>query len=127
MKEIKDIMDILEKSEAHDSKNLEGLHSRLNQIEAKLHKGKKEFSKTVKKEVNEVVSWEMEGVKREILVLFESRLRKLEHHPEDTITIVVGKVSKEDQLSSSSIHHKTIPPRKEIPQEEFDLKSLSKS
>ena len=62
----------------------------------------------------------MEGVKRETLVLFESRLSKLEQHLEDTITTLVGKVSKEDQPSSGSIHHKTIPPRREIPQEEFD-------
>ena len=69
MKEIKDRMEILEKTQAHDSKHLEGLHSRFNQIEAELHKGKNELSKTVKKEVNEEVSWEMEGVKREISVL----------------------------------------------------------
>ena len=67
-----------------------------------------------------MVSWGMEGVKREILVLFESGLSKLEQHLEDTITTLVFKVSKEDQPSSSSIHHKTIPPRREIPQEEFD-------
>ena len=66
MKEIKDRKEILEKNQAHDSKNLEGLHSRLNQIEEELHKGKEELSDTVKKEVNEVVSWEMEGVRREI-------------------------------------------------------------
>ena len=62
----------------------------------------------------------MEGVKREISVLFESGIRKLEQHLEGTITTLVGKVSKEDQPSSSSIHHKTMPPRREIPQEEFD-------
>ena len=120
IKEIKDRMDVLEKNQAHDSKNIEGLHSRLSQIEAKLQKGKNELSETVKKEVNEAVSWEMEGVKREILVLFESRLIKLEQHLEDPFTALVGKVSKEDQPPSSSIHHKTMPPRREISQEETD-------
>ena len=62
----------------------------------------------------------MEGVKREISVLFEFGLSRLEHHLEDTITTLVGKVTKVDQPSSSSIHHKTIPPRREIPQEEID-------
>ena len=99
MKEIKDRMEILEKNQVHDSKHLKGLHSRLNQIEAELHKGKNELSETVKKEVNKAVSWEMEGVKRERSVLFESGLRKLEQHLEDTITTLVGKVSKQDQPS----------------------------
>ena len=40
-------------------------------FEVELHKGKNKLSETVKKEVNEAVSWEMEGVKREISVLFE--------------------------------------------------------
>ena len=120
MSEIKDGMEILEKNQAHDSKHLEGLHSRLNQIEGELHKSTIELSETVKKEVNEVVSWEMEGVKRDIRVLLESGLSKLEKHLEDTITTLVGKVSKEDQPSLSSTHHKTIPPRREIPQEDFD-------
>ena len=78
MNEIKQRMVKLELNQANGSKNIEGLHSRLNQIEAELYKGKTELSETVKKEVNEAVSWEMEGVKREILVLFEPRLRKLE-------------------------------------------------
>ena len=43
MKEIKDILAILEKNQAHDSKHLEGLHSRINQIEGELHKGKNEL------------------------------------------------------------------------------------
>ena len=120
MKEIKDRIEILEKNQAHDSKYLEGLHSRLSQIEVEVHKGKNELLETVKKEVNEAVSWEMEGLKREISVLFKSRLRKIEQHLEETIITLVGKVSKEDQPFSSSIHHKKIPPRKEIPQEEFD-------
>ena len=113
----------MEKSELNQvqgSKHLEGVHSRLNQIEAEIHKGKNELSEIVKKEVNEAVSWEMEGVKREISVLFEFKLSRLEQHLEDTITTLVGKVSKEDQPSSSSIHHKTILPRREISQEEFD-------
>ena len=62
----------------------------------------------------------MEGVKRDITVLFESRLSKLEQHLEDTITTLVCKLSKEDQPSSNSSHHKTIPFRREIPQEEFN-------
>ena len=66
MKQIKDRMEILEKNQAHDSKHLVGLHPRLNQIEAELHKGKNELLETVEKEVNEAVSWEIEGVKREI-------------------------------------------------------------
>ena len=120
MNEIKDRMAILELNQAQGSKNIEGLHSRLNKIEMELHKGKNELLETVKKEVNEAVAWEMEGVKREITVLFESGLRKLEQHLEDKITTLVGKGSKEDQPSSNSSHHKTIPPRREIPQEEFD-------
>ena len=40
MKEIKDRMEILEKNQDQDSQNIEGLHSRLNQIEAEPHKGK---------------------------------------------------------------------------------------
>ena len=52
MKKIKDIMEILEENQAHDSKHLKGLHSRLNQIEVELHKGKNELSETVKKQVN---------------------------------------------------------------------------
>ena len=75
---IKERMAKLELNQAQGSKNIEGLHSRLNQIEGELHKRKNELSKTVKKEVNEAVSWEMEGVKREITVLFASRLSKLE-------------------------------------------------
>ena len=106
---------MLERNQVQDSKNLEGLHSRLNQIEAELHKGKSELSETVRKEVNDAVSWEMEGVKREISVLFEFRLSRLEQHLEDTITTLFGKVTKVDQPSSSSIHHKTISPIKEIP------------
>ena len=51
---------------------------------------------------------------------FEPRLCKLKQYLEDTITTLVGKVSKEDQPPSSSIHHKKMPPRREIPQEEFD-------
>ena len=70
-------MEDLEKKQAQDSKNIEGLHSRLDQIEAELRKGKNELSKTVKKEVNEAVSWEMEGVKMDISVQFETRLRKI--------------------------------------------------
>ena len=120
MNEIKERMEKLELNQAQGSKNIEGLHSRLNQIEAELYKGKTELSETVKKEVNEAVSWEMEGVKREILVLVEFGLSRLEQHLEDTITTLVGKVTKVDQPSSSSIHHKTIPPRREIPQEEFN-------
>ena len=120
MNEIKERMVKLELNQAQGSKNIEGLHSRLNQIEGELHKRKIELSETVKKEVNEAVSWEMEGVKRDITVLFESRLSKLEQHLEDTITTLVCKVSKEDQPSSNSSHHKTIPPIREIPQEEID-------
>ena len=62
----------------------------------------------------------MEGVKRDITVLFKFRLSKLEQHLEDTITTLVCNRSKEYQPSSNSRHHKTIPPRREIPQEEFD-------
>ena len=69
MNEIKEIMAKLELNQVQGSKNIEGLHSRLNQIKVELHKGKNELSETVKKEVNEAVSWEMEGVKREISVL----------------------------------------------------------
>ena len=75
--EIKQQMVKLELNQAKGSKNLEGLHSRLNKIETELHKGKNELSKTIKKQVNEAVAWEMEGVKGEIKVLFESRLSKL--------------------------------------------------
>ena len=70
-------MEILEKNQVQDSKNLEGLHSRLGQIEAKLHKGKEELSNTVKQGVNEAVSWEMEGVRIEIELGFETRLIKI--------------------------------------------------
>ena len=91
MNEIKERMAKLELNEVQGSKHLEGVHSRLNQIEAELHKGKNELSETVRKEVNEAVSWEMEGVKREISVLFKSRLSKLEQHLEDTIITLVGK------------------------------------
>ena len=62
----------------------------------------------------------MEGVKRNIIVLFESRLRKLEQHLENTIIALVCNMSKEDQPSSNSRHHNTIPHRRESPQEEFD-------
>ena len=109
--EIKEIMAKVELNQVQGSKHLEGVHSRLNQIETEIHKGKNELSETVRKQVNEAVSWEMEGVKREISVLFEFGLSRHEQHLEDTITISVGKVSKKDQPSSSSIHHKTIPPR----------------
>ena len=120
MNEIKERMAKLKLNQAHGSKHIEGLHSRLNQIEGELHKRKIELLEIVKKEVNEVVSWEMEGVKRDITVLFESRLSKLEQHLEETITTLVGKGSKEDQPSSNSSHHKRIPPIREIPQEESD-------
>ena len=120
MNEIKERMEKLELNQAQGSKNIEGLHSRLNQIEGELHKSKIELSETVKKEVNEAVSWEMEGVKRNIIVLFKSRLSKLKHHLENTITTLVCNMSKEDQPSSNSRHHKTIPPKRGSPQEEFD-------
>ena len=61
----------------------------------------------------------MEGVKRDRSVGFEIKLSKLEQHLEDTITALVGKVSREDQPSSSSIHHKTMPPIREILEEEI--------
>ena len=105
IKEIKDRMEILEKNQACDSKNLEGLNSRINQIEAKLHNEKNDLSETVKKEFNKVVSWEMEGVKRDISVQFETRLRKLKQYLEDTITTLVDNVSREGQPSSSSNYH----------------------
>ena len=104
MNEIKERMAKLELNQAQGSKIIESLHSRLNQIEG-------ELSETVKKEVNKAVSWEMEGVKRNIIVLFESRLSKLEHHLENKITTLVCNMSKEDQPSSNSRHHKTIPPK----------------
>ena len=56
MNEIKERMVKLELNQVQGSKHLEGLHSRLNQIKVELHKGKKELSETVKKEVNEAVS-----------------------------------------------------------------------
>ena len=62
--EIKERMEKLELNQAQGSKDIEGLHSRLNQIEEELHKRKIELSETIKKEVNESVSWEMEGVKK---------------------------------------------------------------
>ena len=117
--EIKNRMEDLEKNQAQDSRNIEGLLSRLDQIEVELHKGKKELSETVKKEVNEAVSWEMEGVKRDISVGFKIGLRKLMQYLEEKITTLFGNVSKEDQPSSSSNHHKIIPPKRKIPQEEF--------
>ena len=116
MNEIKERMAKLELNQAKGSKNIEGLHSILNQIEGELHKRKNELSETVKKEVNEAVSWEMEGVKRNITVLFESGLSKLKHHIENTITTLVCNMSKEYQPSSNSSHHKRIPARREIPQ-----------
>ena len=100
MNEIKERMAKLELNQVQGTKNLEDLHSRLNQIEGELHKSKIELSETVKKEVNEVVSWEMEGVNRNIIVLFESGLRKIKHHLENTITTLVCNMSKEDQPSS---------------------------
>ena len=45
MNEIKNRMEDLEKNQAQDSKNLEGLLSRLDQIEAELHKGKNDCQK----------------------------------------------------------------------------------
>ena len=120
MNEIKESMAKLELNQAQGSKNIEGLHSRLNQIEGELHKTKNELAETVGKEVNEAVCWEMEGVKINITVLFESRLSKLEHHLEKKITILVCNMSKEDQPSSNSRHHKTIPPKRGSRQEEFD-------
>ena len=101
MNEIKERMEKLELNQVQGSKNLEGLHSRLNQIEGELHKSKNKLSETVKKQVNEAISWEMEGVKRNITVLFESGLSKLEHHLENTITTLVCNMSKEDQPSSN--------------------------
>ena len=80
MNEIKQRMVKLELNKAQGSKNIEGLPSRLNQIEGELHKRKIELSETVKKEVNKAVSWEMEGVKRNIAEMFEDGLNKLEHH-----------------------------------------------
>ena len=53
MNELKERMAKLELNQAQGSKNIEGLHSRLNQIEEELHKSKIELSETVKKEVNE--------------------------------------------------------------------------
>ena len=70
MNEIKERMEKLELKQAQGSKNIEGLHSRLNQIEGELHKSKIELLETVKKEVNEAVAWDMEGLRREIIVLF---------------------------------------------------------
>ena len=49
-------MEILGKKQVEDSKNIEGLHSRFDQIKAELHKGKEELLDTVKKEVNKVVA-----------------------------------------------------------------------
>ena len=49
MNEIKERMAKLELNQAQGSKNIEGLHSRLNQIEGELHKNKIELSETVKK------------------------------------------------------------------------------
>ena len=120
MNEIKERMVKLELNQFQGSEHLKEVHSRLNQIEMELHKSKNELSETVKKEVNEAVSWEMEGVKRNITVLFESGLRKLEHHLENTITTLVCNMSKEDQPSSNSRHHKTIRPKRGSPQEEFN-------
>ena len=111
MNEIKNQMEDLEKNQAQDSENIEGLLSRLDQIEVELHKGKKELSETVKKEVNEAVSWEMEGVKRDISVGFKIGLRKIKQYLEETIMTLVGNVSREYQASSSSNHHKKIPPK----------------
>ena len=48
------------------------------------------------------------------------RLRNLKQHLEDTISRLVGNLSREDKPSSSSVHHKTMPPRREIPQEYID-------
>ena len=120
MNEIKEKMAKLELNQAQGSKNIEGLHSRLNQIEGELHRTKSELSETVRKEVNLSVSWEMEGVKRNITEMFEDGLNKLEHHLENKITTLVCNMSKEDQPSSNSRHHKTIPPKRGSPQEEFD-------
>ena len=62
----------------------------------------------------------MEGVKRNIAEMFEDGLNKLEHHLENKINTLVGTMLKEDQPSSNSRHHKTIPPKRGSPQEEFD-------
>ena len=113
MNEIKERMEKLELNQVQDSKNMEGLHSRLDQIEAELQKGQKGLSETIKKEVNEVVSWEMEGVRREMSLGFETGLSILKQYLEEKMNTIAGNVSWEDQLSSSSInanHHKTIPP-----------------
>ena len=47
MNEIKERMAKLELNQAQGSKNIKGLHSRLNQIEEELHKIKFELSDTV--------------------------------------------------------------------------------
>ena len=45
MNEIKERMAKLELNQAQGSKNIEGLHSRLNQFNAELHKGKNGLSR----------------------------------------------------------------------------------
>ena len=49
MKEIKDRMEILEKTQAHDSKHLEGLHSGLNQLKQNYTREKTNYQKLSKK------------------------------------------------------------------------------
>ena len=56
MNEIKERMAKLELNQAQGSKNIEGLHSRLNQIEGELHKSKIELSETIKREFNEAIA-----------------------------------------------------------------------
>ena len=123
MKEIKDRMEILEKNQVHYSKDLEGLHSRLDQIKAELHKGKEEKPDTIKKEVNEDVSWEMEGVRREITLGFETELSKIVRFLDEKDITKSGNVSGKEKPSLSSTntkHHETILPKGKILQEETD-------
>ena len=45
MNEIKELMAKLELNQSQGSKNIEGLHSRLNQIEGELHKNKSNYQR----------------------------------------------------------------------------------
>ena len=110
-------MEILEKNQVHDSKNLEGLHSRMDQIKAELHKWKEELPYTIKKEVNEVVSWDIQGVRKEIALGFETGLSKIMCFLDEKDITKYGNVSGKEKPSSSSAnikHHETILPKGEI-------------
>ena len=65
----------------------------------------------------------MEGVRREIALGFETRLSKIMHFLDEKDTKKYYNALVKEKPSSSSTnkkHHETIPPKREILQEEID-------